>query len=130
MYQVEEVVGRSYKQQANFPEARSAFQRVLADKQAFRTATAAKSQFLIAETYFLEEKWEDAFLAYQKVYASYDLPEWQSMALLQSGKCDEQLKRWKEAAKTYEQMIQEFPKSEHVNEAQQRLEAAKNKAGG
>jgi TolA-binding protein len=128
-YQLEELVGRSHKQQADFPAARAAFNKVLADPQAFRTPTAAKSQFLIAETYFLEEKWEDAFLNYQKVYTSYDLPDWQAPALLQSGKCLEQLKEWKDAVKSYEQLIEEFPKSDQVNEARQRLDAAKKKAG-
>jgi TolA-binding protein len=129
-YQAEEIVGRSYKQQAKFPEARAAFDRVLNDPAAFRTPTAAKAQFLIGETYFLEQNWDEAFIAYQKVYASYDHPDWQSAALLQSGKCDEQQQHWKEAAKTYAQLIEEFPKSDYVAEAQQRLEAAKKRAGG
>jgi TolA-binding protein len=129
-YQVEEIVGRCYKQQANFEEARRAFERVLSDPAAFRTSTAAKAQFLIGETYFLEEKWEEAFLAYQKVYASYDFPEWQAPALLQSGKCDERLNQWKDAARTYAQLLHEFPQSEFAKEAQERLEFAKKKAAG
>lgn len=127
-YQAEEIVGRGHKQQANFAEARASFERVLADPAAFRTPTAAKCQFLIGETYFLEEKWEEAFLAYQKVYASYDHPEWQAAALLQSGKCDEKLNQWKEAAKTYAKLLDEFPESEFAKEAQERLELAKKKA--
>lgn len=130
IYQIEEIVGRSYKQQAEFAKAREAFDRVLADPEAFRTPTAAKSQFLIAETFFLEMNWDEAFLGYQKVYTSYDLPEWQSAALLQSGKCDEQMKQWKEAVMTYAELIEKFPKSEHVDEAKQRLDAVKKKAGG
>ncbi len=128
-YQVEEIVGRSYKQQANFPDAIKSFERVLADPNAFRTETAAKSQFLIAESLFLEQKYEEAFLAYQKVYASYDFPYWQAAALLQSGKCDEQLNQWKEAAKSYAQLVEEFPQSEFIKEARQRLEAAGKKSG-
>ncbi|OYW18658.1 MAG: hypothetical protein B7Z55_10215, partial [Planctomycetales bacterium 12-60-4] len=97
VYQAEEVLGRALKQQAKFPEAREALERVIADPAAFRTETAAKSQFLIAETWYLQEKWKEAFLAYQKVYASYAYPDWQAAALLQSGKCDEQLGHTKEA---------------------------------
>lgn len=128
LYQAEEVLGRSYKQQADFPEARAAFERVLNDPVAVRTPTAAKSQFLIAETYFLEENWEQAFLAYQKVYASYNHPEWQSAALLQSGKCDEKLDHWKESVATYERLLNEFPNSEWAAEAKQRLEVARVRA--
>src|SRR5581483_8995985 len=110
------------------PEAREAFERVIADPAAFRTETAAKAQFLIGETCLLEEKWNDAFLAYQKVYASYDFPVWQSEALLQSAKCDEQQGQWTEAAKTYERLLSEFPNSPRGEEAKKRLEAARKRA--
>jgi len=127
-YQVEEILGRAYKQQAKFPEARQVFERVLADPEAFRTETAAKAQFLIADTYFLQEKWSDAFLAYQKVYASYAFPEWQAAALLGSGQCDEKQGQWAEAAKTYQRLLDEFPQSSVVADAKKRLESARKRA--
>jgi TolA-binding protein len=127
-YQIEEIVGRALKQQAKFPEAREAFERVLADPAAFRTETAAKAQFLIAETWLLEEKWSEAFLAYQKVYANYKFPDWQAEALLQSGKCDEQQGQWTDAARSYEQLIREFPQSPRVAEAKKRLDNARKRA--
>jgi outer membrane protein assembly factor BamD (BamD/ComL family) len=129
LYQMDELRGRAFKQQAQFEQARAALNQVLADPQAFRTETAAKSQLLIAETYFLEENWKEAFLAYQKVYASYDFPVWRAAALLQSGQCDEKLGQWRDAVNSYQQLISEFPTSEHVAEAQRRLEAAKPRAG-
>ncbi|MBX3448817.1 MAG: tetratricopeptide repeat protein [Planctomycetaceae bacterium] len=127
LYQAEEVLGRSEKQQAKFDDARRAFERVLSDPNAFSTETAAKSQFLIAECYFLQEQWHQAFLAYQKVYTSYKFPEWQAAALLQSGKCDERQMQWKEAAATYERLIAEFPQSMHVKDAQERLKFVQDK---
>ena len=132
LYQAEEVLGRGYKQQAppKFDEARKAFERVLADPIAERTETAAKSQFLIGETLFLQEKWGEAFLAYQKVYANYNFPDWQAAALLQSGKCDEQQQQWKEAAATYKLLIEKFSKSTHAADAKLRLDAATKKLGG
>lgn len=132
LYQAEEVLGRGYKQQAppKFDEARKAFERVLTDPIAERTETAAKSQFLIGETLFLQEKWGEAFLAYQKVYANYDFPDWQAAALLQSGKCDEQQQQWKEAAATYRLLIEKFAKSMHAADAKLRLDAATKKLGG
>ncbi|HET6423841.1 MAG TPA: tetratricopeptide repeat protein, partial [Planctomycetaceae bacterium] len=128
LYQADEVLGRSYKQQAQFEKAREAFNRAIADPTAFRTETAAKSQFLIAETYFLEEKWVEAFRAYMKVYASYaTFPDWQSAALFQAGKCDEQQGQWKDAVQTYEQLLTEFPQSTHVAEARKRQENARKR---
>jgi TolA-binding protein len=129
MYQVEEVLGRCYKQQAKFPEARTALERVLADPAAFGTETAAKSQYLIAETWFLQEKWKEAFLAYQKVYASYKFPEWQAAALLQSGLCDENLKQPADAIQSYDQLITEFPASTHVAEATRRKAMLQSRTG-
>ena len=132
LHQAEEVLGRGYKQQAppKFDEARVAFERVIADPAAFRTETAAKSQFLIGETFFLQEKWPEAFIAYQKVFNNYDFPDWQSAALLQSAKCDEQQQQWKEAASSYSLLLNKFPKSMHAVEAKQRLDAATKKLGG
>lgn len=128
VYQVEEVLGRCYKQQARFAEARQAFERVLAHPAAYRTETAAKAQFLIGETYLLEEKWTEALLAYQKVYASYKFPDWQAEALLQSGKCDEQLGEWSQAVKTYTLLLEEFPQTPRAAEAKKRLELARQRA--
>lgn len=132
LFQAEEVLGRGYKQQAppKFDDARKAFERALADPAGEGTATAAKCRFLIGETYFLQEKWDDAFLAYQNVYANYSYPEWQAAALLQSGKCDEQRGKWTDAAATYRLLIKEFPKvTAHVQEARQRLEVVTKKPG-
>lgn len=129
LYQLDEVLGRSLKQQAKFEEARRAFERVVVDPQGRKTETAAKAQFLIGETLFLQEQWHQAFLAYQRVYSTYDSPEWRAAALLQSAKCDEKQNQWKEAVATYEQLIAEFPKSTHVAEALMRQEAAKKKVG-
>lgn len=129
-YQADEILGRTLKQQARFPEAREALERVVAAPAAFRTETAAKSQFLIAETWLLQEKWKDAFLAYQKVYASYAYPEWQAAALLQSGVCDERLGNWKDAAATYQRLLAEFPNSMHVDEARKKLAEVQKRIGG
>jgi TolA-binding protein len=85
---------------------------------------------MIGETLYLQEKWGDAFLAYQKVYANYKFPDWRAAALLQSGKCDEQQQQWKLAAASYRLLLDEFPKSTHAAEARQRLEAVTKKPGG
>lgn len=129
LYQLDEVLGRALKQQAKFEDARRAFERVVADPQGRKTETAAKAQFLIGETLFLQEQWHQAFLAYQRVYSTYESPEWRAAALLQSAKCDEKQNQWKEAVATYEQLVTEFPQSMLVAEALQRQEAAKKKAG-
>jgi len=130
LHQGEEVLGRSFKQQAKFDDARAAFERVLADPFASRTETAAKSQFMIGETHFLQEKWNVASNAYQRVYTIYKFPEWQAAALLMSARCDEKQNEWKLAVETYKLLIKEFPDASIVGEAKVRLEAAEKSAGG
>lgn len=126
-WQIREVLGRAYKQQAKFDEARAAFQIVTKDPQSQQTELAAKAQFLLAETYFLQENWKQAFLEYQKVYSNYAFPEWQAAGLLQAAKCDEQRSQWKEAIATYERLLREFPKVSYAAEAKERLEAARKR---
>ncbi|MEI8018564.1 MAG: tetratricopeptide repeat protein, partial [Schlesneria sp.] len=132
IYLAEEVLGRSYKQQAppKFDEARAAFERVLSDPAAHRTETAAKAQFMIGDTWFFQEKWDSATIAYQKVYSNYKFPEWQAAALLSAGKCDEAQEHWKLAAETYKLLIKEFPATSAFDEAKKRLESAQKRAGG
>jgi TolA-binding protein len=128
LYQADEILGRSYKNRARFDEARTAFQRVIDHPQGSRTETAAKSQLLLAETYLLQKQYRKALLAYFKVYSGYKFPEWQAPALYQVGVCDEALGQWKNAVKTYEDLLKEFPKSEYAELAKSRLSVARIKA--
>ncbi len=125
MYQAEEVLGRAYKQQTKFDEARNSFKRVLADPNGARTETAAKAQLMIAETYFITKDYKAALEGYLKVHILYKFPDWQSAALFQAGLCDEQLGQWKNAVDDYESLIREFPKSEFAEKAKPRLDVAK-----
>ncbi len=130
VYQAEEVLGRSFKQQAppKFDEARAAFERVLANPFANRTETAAKSQYMIGETYLLQEKWSSAFVAYQKVYSLYRFPEWQAAGLFMSARCDEKQNEWKPAVEAYKRLIMDFPTFSQIDDVKLRLEAAQKRA--
>jgi TolA-binding protein len=130
MHQALEVLGRSYKNRPmpDFAKAREAFQAVLDDPAARDTETAAKSQLMIAETYWLQKDYKQAQEAYLKVYLLYDFPQWQAPALFQAAACDEQLNQWSKAAKAYEELLQKFPESEMAAKAEARLRLARQKA--
>lgn len=128
-YLLDEVLGRSFKRQAKFQEAREAFGRVVNDKHGRRTETAAKCQLLIAETWLMQEDYKSARREYFKVDALYDFPEWQAPALYQAGQCEEKLKEFQGAVKTYEDLIRRFPKSSYAKLAKPRLAAARKQAG-
>ena len=127
LYQAYATLGRSYKNQPlpKFAEAREAFQKSIDSPSGRRTKTAAKSQLFIADTFFLQKKYNDALLAYLKVYNLYKFPDHQAAGLFQAAQCDEFLKEWKDAVSTYELLLKEFSKSEYAANAKLRLKAAK-----
>ncbi len=127
LYFADEVLGRSLKAQARYPEAREAFERVIHSKSGAKTETAAKSQFLIAETYFFEQQYEQAIREYLKVDILYDFPEYQSVSLFGAGMCEEKLDRWSKAVETYQDLLKRFPESEVVADVRKRLANAQQK---
>jgi TolA-binding protein len=128
LYQAEEVLGRAYKSQGKFDEARAVFKQVIDDPNGTRTETAAKAQLMIAETYFLQKNYKSALEHYVRVDILYDFPEWQAPALYQAAACDEELGDWPQVVRDYELLIMKFPKSEWAEKAKPRLDAAKLKA--
>jgi len=130
LYQADEIVGRSYKNQAKFPQALVAFKRVLDAPAGRRTETAAKSQFMIAEIYLIQKKHKEALLEYLKVQIQYKFPEWQAPALYQAALCHEALQEWPEAAKTYENLLGDYPNSEYAAKAKARLPVVRKKISG
>ena len=122
IYQADEVLGRSFKSKGKFPEAREVFQRVLKDPKAEATETAAKCQFLLADTYLLERDYVTAYENFLRVEILYKYPELQAAALYQAGVCQEELENWKKAARQYQDMVQKYPNSEHIPKARERLE--------
>ncbi len=123
LYQAEEVLGRSLKNQAKFDEARKVFQQIIDSEHGRRTATAAKCQFLLAETLMIQEKFKEALLAYLQVDIQYKFPEWQAPALYQAAMCHEALNEWPQAQKTYQDYLKRFPEHELVPQAKERLKA-------
>ena len=128
LYQVDEILGRSLKNQAKFDQARAAFARAIAGPGAHRTETAAKSQFMIAETYLMQNDHENALKEYLKVYYLYKYPEWQAPALYQAAVCDEKLNQWNDAVRAYEDVLKDFPESEFAAKAKKNLPNARQKA--
>lgn len=114
LYQADEILGRSFKAQAKWAEARQAFARVLEDPNGKSTETAARAQFHIAETWHFEKDYETALKEYLKVDILYKFPEWQAPALLGAAGCQENLKRFPEAAKTYEDILRQYSRDDII----------------
>lgn len=127
LYQADEVLGRSFKQRPGpkLDLARAAFSRVVNDEHGAKTETAAKAQFLLAETYLLEnpKEYERARDEFVKVHVLYAYPEWRSVGLFQAARCDEALRDTDAAKRSYATLVEKFPKSEYADEAKARLRA-------
>ena len=123
MFQMKFLQGRRWKSQAppDFPRARQYLQQVTSDDKVQGTETAARSQFLIAETYLLQEAYDEAAREYHRVHLVYTVPEWQARSLFQAGRCEERLGRNADALRSYQDLIDEFPRHELATKAQERI---------
>lgn len=81
------VSGRAYSGLGLFSKSRSAFQSVLNNEAAKGTETAAMAQWMIGESWFHQEKLDEAIDAYQRTEILHPFPQWQAAALLQLAKC-------------------------------------------
>jgi len=129
-YEADYVVGRCLANRADFDGARAAYRKVIQSPAGAKTETAAKAQFMIAETYFHQKNFANALREYARLEILYAYPTWQAAALLQAAKCHEQLGEWKEAVDQYTKLLNSYPQSEFSKEAADRLRAAKQRAPG
>jgi TolA-binding protein len=126
-YEVEYLLGRSYAAEADFEKARDHYAKVVRSPNGEKTETAAMAQWMIGESYLLQEKHEAALREYLRVEILYAYPRWQAAALLQAGKCYEALGKAKEAGELYSRLVKQYPSTEFVAEAQQRLLALQSR---
>lgn len=127
-YEVDYLLGRCLGAQAKFADARTAYERVLRSTIGGRSETAAMAQWMIGETYFQQERYDDAIKAYHRVERLFAYPRWQAASLLQAGKCHETQGHWLEAIQLYAQVMKDFPQTDFTAEAAQRLRVAEQRA--
>jgi cellulose synthase operon protein C len=131
LYQADEILGRSFKNLAQWDKAIAAFQRVIDVRSDDQDETAAKSRLMIAECWFLQKKYREARADYLKVSLLYSkLPEWAAPALFQAGLCAESLKQLDDAGKSYRDLISNYPKTKYAEEAQKRLNELHKQSAG
>ncbi len=122
-FQMNDIQGRRWKQQAppDFAKARQYFGLVTADIEAEGTETAARCQFLIAESWMMQAELDEAVKEYFKVYLSYSYDELRAQALFQAAACEAQLQRNAAAIRDFRDLVATFPQSEFAARAQEEL---------
>lgn len=129
-YEADYLLGRCLTALGQLDDAREAFRRVVRSEQGNKTETAARAQWMIGETYFHQKDYAAAQRELLRVEILYDYPQWQAAALLDAGKCCENLGQWDEAVKIYQRLIDQYGQTKYRTEAEQRLAAARQRAGG
>jgi TolA-binding protein len=128
MYEVDYLRGRCFAARAQFEAARRAYLDVINSAEGSRTETAAMAQWMIGETYFHQEDYERARREYLRTEILYAYPEWQAAAMLQAGKCLEQLGRWTDAAELYSRSLKKYPDTQYTEEINRRLRVVRQRA--
>lgn len=121
-------LGWAQFQQKQYDAAQTEFAEQL---QRFpKGALQADALFMKAESLYRAEKYADALPAYQAAQAvELSSPTVQVLALLRGGQSAAQVKEWDAAVKQLQQVVQKFPDSAYLPEAQCELGWASQNAG-
>ena len=131
LYQADEIVGKSYKNQAQWADAIAAFRRVVESRPGEQDETAAKSRLMIAEIWFLQKNYRQARVDYLRVADLYGtLPEWAAPALFQVGQCEECLSKFRMRKKRTAISWRSYPRSLYADKAKKRLDELTKKRAG
>lgn len=104
------------------PAARSRLESVIRAGET-DSGLRARAQWLIGETYFLQQDFPQAIEAYRRVEGIDSSGIWVAASLIQAGKAFEQLGRTREAAVCYWGLVNRFGDSAHAALARRRLAA-------
>jgi TolA-binding protein len=86
---------------------------------------AARAQYMVGGIQFEQNDHAEAVKSYFKVIYGYSFPEWRANAMFDAAQCFGVLKKPGQAAKMFQQFIDEYPEHKNVEVAKTRLEELK-----
>ncbi|WP_197231509.1 tetratricopeptide repeat protein [Novipirellula artificiosorum] len=105
-----------------FDEARGELESVVRTGQ-LDTSLRGRAQWMIGETFYLQQRYTEAIDAYRLVAGIDPDGEWVAAALAEAGKCFEQLGRTRDAAVCYSTLVSRHSDSQYAALASRRLAA-------
>ncbi|TWU01667.1 tetratricopeptide repeat protein [Neorhodopirellula pilleata] len=108
--------------QLRFDRGRALLEQVVRSAEATNDLRG-RAQWMIGETFFMQQKFTEAIAAYRQVEPIGRSDEWTAAALVQAGKSFEQLGRTREATVCYSTLVSRFGESPHASGARRRLAA-------
>lgn len=107
---------------SQFDDARGLLEQVVRSSETDR-GLRGRAQWLIGETYYLQQRFADAIEAYRRVEGIDPGGIWVAASLVQAGKSFEQLGRTRDAAVCYGNLLSRFADTAHADLARRRLAA-------
>lgn len=105
-----------------YADARTWYNKVIASHNG---PTAARAQFQIGETYFAEQKFDEAVKELMKVEIVYDYPQWAAKALYEAGRAFQQLGNVEQAKRQYQTVVTKYKDEPEAELAQKQLNTLK-----
>jgi len=127
-FEIDYLRGRALAGRGEMTAARKFYRRVLDNRAANGSEVATMAGWMTGETFFHQRDYARARAAYQNVMEQTSLPDWQSRAALQAGKCWELEQHWEEAADVYSTALERWPDSESDTQLESRLRWAQSQA--
>lgn len=112
-------LGKIFMAQKKFHQARDHFENVLKDKTHY---LAIEAQYEYGESYFLENKYNEAIRMYLKTLLYKDGKRWQAASLLKVALCHKASGRNDKAKKYFEKLFQKYPGTDESKMAAEELQ--------
>ncbi|MDX1925729.1 MAG: tetratricopeptide repeat protein [Pirellulaceae bacterium] len=127
LHEFDYLLARASVQQIDFDQARLHLKTIV-DTAGNSTSASARAQWMLGETYFMEQNFNEAVSAYKPVTELEQSQPWQTLALMQTAKCFELLNQPSDALDVYRRVVK-ITKDEKIRqEATARIEVVERTA--
>ena len=128
VHEFDYLLARAAMLQVDFDRARKHLNAITESVVTRNTPASARAQWMIGETYFLEQNLKDAIAAYKPVTERTESQPWQTLAMMQTAKCYELQSRFSEAREAYQQVVTITKDDKIRQEANSRIEVVERMA--